>query len=424
MTKGQEMYHLAQKLFPYNRSITGDGVRKTLNDIKSILPNMKIIEVESGTRAFDWTIPSEWNVKSAKLYDPNKKTVADFEVNNLHLVGYSIPVDKEVELEELEEHLFSLPNQPDAIPYVTSYYNSFWGFCLADNVRKNLIKGKYQVKIDSSLKPGFMTYGELIIPGDLEDEIFLSTYVCHPSMANNELSGPVVTTQLARWLMEKKRKYTYRIIFIPETIGSILYLSRNYETMKKNVKAGFNISCVGDDRTYSYLPTRKGDELIDKCIKHSLGHIYPKYIEYSWLDRGSDERQYNAPLVDLPVASIMRSKYGTYPEYHTSLDNLDLISPSGLNGSFQALKKCIKILENNEVYQVNVLGEPQLGKRGLYSNLSFKGSAFSSKVLTDFISYCDGSRDLLSIADIIGQPAWELIDIASLLKSNNLIKRV
>jgi aminopeptidase-like protein len=240
-------------------------------------------------------------------------------------------------------------------------------------------------------------------------------------MANNELSGPVVTTELVKWLMERKRKYTYRIVFIPETIGSIVYLSRNIEIMKKNIKAGFNISCVGDDRIYSYLPSRKGDELIDKCIKHVLGHVYPNYIEYSWLDRGSDERQYNAPLVDLPVASLMRSKYSTYPEYHTSLDNLDLISPSGLYGSFQAIKKCIMILENNEFYQVNVLGEPQLGKRGLYSNLSMKGSAFSSKILTNFISYCDGSKDLLSIADIIGQPAWELIDIAKLLVEHGLI---
>jgi len=325
---GNNMYELVKKLFPICRSITGDGVRKTLEIIKEYIP-IKLYEVPTGTKVFDWVIPKEWNIKGACLMDTANKKIIDFEKNNLHVVGYSTPVNRMVSLSTLQDHLYSLPDQPDAIPYVTSYYKERWGFCITHNDRKKLKEGEYKVFIDSELKEGSLTYGELIIPGESKKEIFISTYICHPSMANNELSGPAVATYLVKWILSKKRKYTYRVIFIPETIGSITYLSRNLEIMKKRMIAGFNVTCVGDERTYSYLPTRAGDAYVDKVALNILNYKSPGFIKWPYLDRGSDERQYNSPGVDLPVASIMRSKYGSYPEYHTSLDNLEFVTSGG-----------------------------------------------------------------------------------------------
>lgn len=423
MNVGKKMHELATLLFPINRSITGKGVRETLKILQTHIPELKIFEVESGKKVFDWTIPNEWNIEEGLLINPYGEIIANFDDNNLHVVGYSEPVDIELDLEELQKHLFSLPNQPEAIPYVTSYYNKFWGFCISHNKREKLISGKYRVKIKSTIKHGSLTYGEVILPGESSEEVFLSTYVCHPSMANNELSGPVVTTFLVKWLTEIKRKYTYRIIFIPETIGSITYLSQNLDIMKKNIIAGFNISCVGDNRVYSYLPTRKGDTLSDRTIQHVLKYIDPDFIKYSWLERGSDERQYNSPGIDLPVASLLRSKYGTYPEYHTSLDDLSIISSEGLSGSYEALKQSINIIEKNHIYKTKVLGEPQLGKRNLYSNISKVNSSFESRSIVNFLTYCDGSNDLLSIADLINVPFLKVEEITNKLLEFNLIEK-
>ena len=256
LTEGRDIYDLCKKLWPIARSITGNGVRETLNIIQQEIPNLIIHEVPTGTDCFDWKIPKEWNIKGAYIIDPNGKIIIDFRDNNLHVVSYSVPINKTVSLSELQQHLYSLPEQPDAIPYVTSYYEERWGFCITENQRKVLVEGDYQVCIDSTLTNGSLTYGELIIPGKSKKEVFLSTYVCHPSMANNELSGPTVTTYLAKWIQSQPREYTYRIIFIPETIGSICYLSKNIKVMKKNTIAGFNISCVGDDNAYSYLASR------------------------------------------------------------------------------------------------------------------------------------------------------------------------
>ena len=326
---GKEMYELLEYLFPLNRSISGNGVRETLRIIQNHIP-IKVHEVPSGTEVFDWVVPKEWNVADAYVMDETGNKIIDFQKNNLHLVGYSVPVNKIVTLSELQEHLYSLSDQPEAIPYVTSYYKERWGFCISQKQRDNLKEGNYKVVIESELKEGSLTYGELIIPGRSEKEVFLSTYVCHPSMANNELSGPVLTTFLVKWIMSKPRRYTYRIIFIPETIGSIMYLSKNLDHLKRNVISGFNITCVGDDGPYSYLPTRNGSTYADKVALNTLSFDHPDFVEYTYLDRGSDERQYNSPGVDLPVCTIMRSKYGTYPEYHTSLDNLDFVSAEGL----------------------------------------------------------------------------------------------
>lgn len=423
---GQSMYNLCIELFPICRSITGNGVRKTLSILNSVIGGEMVVrEVPSGTQVFDWSVPKEWNIRNAWIKDSKGNKILDFKDSNLHVVGYSLPVNKEVNLEELKTIIYTQPEQPDAIPYVTSYYKERYGFCMTQNQKNNLKEDNYHIFIDSELKDGSLTYGEIIIPGDSDKEIFLSTYVCHPSMANNELSGPAVAIYLAKWLKSlSKRRYTYRIIFIPETIGSITYLSQNLEHLKKQVIAGFNISCVGDNRTFSYVASRYGNTLADKVAKNVLRFYYPEYKEYSFLKRGSDERQYNAPGVDLPVCAICRSKYGEYPEYHTSKDNLDFISPEGLAGAFEVYKQCITVLENNYKYKINVLCEPQLGKRGLYPTISQKGSYDAVKAMTDFIAYADGNNDLIDISNIIGVSVKNLTSIIEKLKINELIEEV
>jgi len=421
-TIGSFCYGLAKDLFPICRSLSGPGVRETLVYLKKHLPNLEVHEVPSGTKAFDWTVPNEWIIRDAYITDESDRKIISLKENNLHVIGYSEPVDRWVNLEELNKHLYSLPDQPDAIPYITSYYARRWGFCMSHNQRQNLKSGRYRVVVDSELKLGVLNYADLLIPGDTEQEILLSTYICHPSMANNELSGPVVTTALARWLTSiKNRHYTYRIVFIPETIGSIVYLSQNIEHLKRHVIAGFNITCIGDDRCYSYLPSRAGNTLSDRAALHVLKHIDPEYKKYTWLDRGSDERQYCAPGIDLPIATIMRSKYGQYPEYHTSLDDLSVVTPRGLEGGYNALRQAIQTIENNFYPKTTVLGEPQLGKRGLYPTLSTKESGAKVRAMMNLISYCDGKHTLLEIADVIGEPVSELVVILEPLIAGGLI---
>ena len=422
MNLGSEMHAFAAELFPICRSITGDGVRRTLSHIRQHLPDLAVHEVPSGTKAFDWVVPDEWNITSARLTGPDGRVVVDFADHNLHVVGYSEPVDRHLQRDELESHLFSLPELPDAIPYVTSYYRRFWGFCLPHRLRETLPQGEYHVKIESVLAPGHLSYGEVILPGRSDKEILLSTYICHPSMANNELSGPAVTTWLAKWLMTQDRHYTYRIVFIPETIGSIVYLSRNAEEMRRKTVAGFNISCVGDERCYSYLPSRQGDSLSDRVARHVLEELAPDYVRYSYLDRGSDERQYCAPGIDLPVCSIMRSKYGCYPEYHSSADDLSLITPNGLEGAYLALKRCLEIIEANRRWRATVLCEPQLGKRGLYPTISTREGHGSVRTMMNLLAYADGDSDLLTIARIIKADPLECATIAARLASHGLLE--
>ncbi|HVY03018.1 MAG TPA: DUF4910 domain-containing protein, partial [Caulobacterales bacterium] len=418
---GQRMHDLARRLWPLNRSITGEGTRQTLRILREICPAMTLHEAPSGTAAFDWTVPDEWNVRAAYIVGPDGERFCDFAENNLHLVGYSVPVDEEMDLAALQGHLYSLPDQPDAIPYVTSYYARRWGFCLTQRARDALTPGSYRAVIDATLAPGALTYGEILLPGASAREVLISTYVCHPSMANNELSGPCVSIHLAAWLAGlPARRCTYRFVYGAETIGSLTYLSRHLDHLKQHVIAGFNLSCLGDERAYSYLPSRAENTLADRAALHALTHVAPGFTRYGWADRGSDERQYCAPGIDLPVASIMRSKYGAYPEYHTSLDDLSLVTPAGLEGGFTALKRAIETIEADCRPRMNVLGEPQLGKRGLYPTISTKESGATVRTMMNLITYCDGTRTLLEIAEKIGAPAWELRPILDRLAAHDL----
>ncbi len=421
---GNEIHQLAQELWPINRSITGEGVRETLRKISKHLPKLKIQSVPSGTEVFDWNVPKEWSVKEGYIVTPSGKKICDFSKNNLHLVGYSVPFEGSLNFAELKKHLHTIPDKPKAIPYVTSYYKETWGFCLTQEQFDTLENGTYKVVINSTLFDGELNYGELFLKGKYDKEIFLSTYICHPSMANNELSGTTVVTFLAKWLQElRETDYSYRIIFIPETIGSITYLSRNYKDMKNKIFAGFNVSCVGDDRAYSFLPSRNGKTISDLIAKHVLKWTDPNFIEYSWFDRGSDERQYCAPGIDLPIASILRTKYGSYPEYHTSLDNLEnVVTPKGLDGGYWAIRKAIEAIEKNKKYKVSVLCEPQMGKRKLYSTLDPNIRDEKVWLMMNFISLCDGENSLLEITERLNVPIWSLYDIINKLLTHGLIE--
>lgn len=409
---GQEMYRWMAELFPLCRSLTGDGVRETLRYVGGLLPGLRMYEVPSGTRCFDWTVPDEWNIRDAWVADMQGNRLIDFRACNLHVVGYSEPVDTVVTREELDARLHSLPDQPDAIPYVTSYYKRTWGFCIAHNKREALGDGPFRVVVDATLAPGHMTGADLFLPGRSARTVVLSTYICHPSMANNELSGPVLQAAVARHLMRNDHELSYLLLFVPETIGAIWYLSRHLAEMQRNVVAGFVLSCTGDDRGWSYLPSRRGNTLADRALLHVLKAYHPEFKRYTFLDRASDERQYNSPGVDLPIIPFARSLYRHYPEYHTSLDDLSVVSPAGLDNSFAALTRCLDIIENNRIYRTTCLCEPQLGKHGLYPSTSMKnGYCDKVRIIIDFLAHADGTLDLLEIADCIGVPADECIPV-------------
>ena len=416
------MYDLAVRLFPICRSITGDGFRQSLGIIREQVPEMLVFEVPSGTEVFDWTVPKEWNIRGGWIRRKNGETVIDFSNSNLHVLGYSLPIHLLVNRDELLEHIYTQPEQPDWIPYVTSYYKERWGFCMTEHQKEQLTDEEYEVFIDSTLADGSLTYGELIVPGETDEEIFFSTYLCHPSMANNELSGPCLMTALIKYVQSlPKRRYTYRFIIVPETIGSITYLSRNLKSMQQHVKAGFVLSCVGDDRTYSMVSTKYEDTLADRVLENVLHFHYPDYIRYSFMKRASDERQYGSAGVGLPVCAFCRSKYHEYPEYHTSADNLSVISPEGLQGSYDVMVKVINALEYNRHYQMTCPCEPQLGKRGLYPTISQKGTYAAFRAMQHFTAYADGRNDLIAISEIIGTPVDQLIPIVGKLMEHHLV---
>ena len=421
---GADMHQWATDLFPICRSLTGDGVRSTLRYLQQLLPSLKTFEIPSGTCAFDWEVPREWVIRDAYIADVDGNRLVDFNTNNLHIVGYSTSVDAVLSKAELDEHLYSLPELPHAIPYVTSYYRETWGFCLTHDQRAQLGDGPFRVLIDSEHKVGSLTYGELVIHGDTSDEILLSTYVCHPSMANNELSGPVVTTALARWILGlEDRHYTYRIVMVPETIGSVVYLSLHLRHLQEHLKAGWVLTCIGDDRAYSYLPSASGATFADRVSKKVISKSNHRFDEYSFLDRGSDERQYCSPGVDLPVVSLMRSKYGTYPEYHTSLDDLSLVTSNGLQGGLDMMKSVINELESIPRWRSTVFGEPQMGKRGLYPTTSTSTSGHEVYDMMNVLAFCDGNHDTEELASICTISVSKVEEIVNKLFAAGVLSR-
>ena len=419
---GNVMYNLAERLYPICRSITGNGFRQSLAIIREILPEIQVTEIPSGTQVFDWTVPKEWNIHGGWIKKNSGEIVVDFKDSNLHVMGYSLPVHTTVSRDELLEHVYTIPDQPELIPYVTSYYKERWGFCMSDKQKQTLTDDEYEIMIDSTLEDGSLTYGELVLPGESQEEILISTYLCHPSMANDELSGPCVQTELVKYIKtQPKHRYTYRFLWVPETIGSITYLSNNWEMLQKHVKAGFVLSCVGDNRTYSIVYSKYADTLADRVLENILRFHYPDFKRYSFLERGSDERQYGSAGIDLPVCGFCRSKYQNFPEYHTSADNMSLISPEGLAGAYEVMVKVVNALENNGYYQMVCKCEPQLGKRGLYPTISRKGSNYSVRTMQHFIAYADGRNDLIGISNILGTPVDELIPIKNKLMEHQLL---
>lgn len=413
------------RLWPLNRSLTGNGNRETLK-ILSEIADIKITEVPSGTECFDWTVPPEWNVKEAWIKDNSGDIIADFKDNNLHLMGYSEKFSGYLSLIELKEHLYSLPGQPEVIPYLTSYYKNRWGFCLSHNQLLNLKDDTYEVKIDSELNPeGSMTMGEAILKGDTDEEVLLSTYICHPSMANNELSGPLVTSFIYNKLKEKKnRRYTYRILYLPETIGSIYYLSKQGEHLKNKLAAGFVITCIGDKGNYTYKKSRRGNTIADRASELILKQTEKNYVIEKFFPTGSDERQYCSPGFDLPVGSLMRTRYGKYKEYHTSADNKEFISFKSMEDSVFKYLEILDVIENNFTY-LNKMPycEPQLGKRGLYPTIGSKKdtSEFVNSLMW-ILNLSDGTNDLIEMSDRSGIKFNILANAAADLMKSGLIE--
>ena len=425
----KKYYNIAKtKLFPITRSLTGDGVKKTLNIIQKEFPKLKIKKFKSGTKVFDWNIPEEWNVTDAYVIDKYNNRIIDFKKNNLHLVGYSIPIKKNITKKELFKNLYFLKNQPKAIPYITSYYKRRWGFCISYNEYKILDKrysssDKFKVVINSSLnKKGNLNYGELILRGKSKKEILISTYICHPSMANNELSGPIVSMGLINYFKNKKLNKTLRFIFIPETIGSISYLSKNIKYLKENVFGGYNLSCIGDERQHSCMFSKYQNSPSDEAVIEAYKLLNIKnYKVYPFLKRGSDERQYNSPGIDLKISSIFRTKYGEYPEYHTSLDNFNLVTSKGCVGGYNVTRKSIEILLERIYPKCKVMCEPQMGKRGLYSTLSTKNENKLTRSYMDFLQYADGTNSLEKISNLIKLDLKSVRKIYQILFKNFLV---
>ena len=428
---GQEMHSWMQSVWTYPRSITGDGLRDTLKFLASCLPELNINEFKSGQPVFDWRIPNEWRVRHAYVRDPDGNKLVDWSDNNLHLVNYSSSFQGTLTLSELDEHLYSLPEIPTAIPYVTSYYAHNWGFCLSHETRMNLKEGSYEVVIDAEQFPGSLTLADIVIPGQSSTEVLLTSYVCHPQMANNELSGPVLLVALARELLRKKNqlKYTYRIVLAPETIGALTYLSAHLDHLKTKVKLGWVVTCAGDPGPYSIVTNRRTKSLSEAILADSIKKLGYRPTFYSWLERGSDERQWCAPGVDLDVTTFARSKFGTYPGYHTSHDDLSYVTPHGLAGSLAILAGCVENLENTWRPESCVLGEPQLGRRDLYPNIGHQSMSFAGqglprpghRMLLDVLSFCDGLTEVPDIAAFSGldirqtQAALEILRDAGLV---------
>ena len=429
----KKYYNFAKKkLFPICRSLTGSGNRKTLKLIKDQFSNLKIKKIRSGTKVLDWIIPHEWNIKNAYIIDKYGQKIVDFKKNNLHLVGYSHSINKSLKKNKMFKNIFFQKNKPNAIPYVTSYYKKNWGFCISYNQKKKLDreysdKDTFRVVINSNFKKkGYLNYGELVLKGKSKQEILISTYICHPSMANNELSGIIVSMGLINYFKNKKLNKTIRFLFIPETIGSIAYINKNLQHMKKNIIGGYNLSCIGDNRAHSCMLSKYENSPSDFALLEAYKKLKIKnYKKYSFLKRGSDERQYNSPGVEIPITSIFRSKYGTFPEYHTSLDNFNLVTLKGINGGLKVAKTAINILLNKIIPKTKMLCEPFMTKYNLYPIVSSNTIKIKTVIKTrnymDFLQYSDGKNDIEQISKKIKLSLVNTKKIYKLLKRKNLL---
>ncbi|MGH3331233.1 MAG: DUF4910 domain-containing protein [Nocardioidaceae bacterium] len=401
-TLGGQMHATMQALYPICRSITGDGVRATLDVLEKSVP-LQRHAVPSGTRAFDWTVNDEWNVRDAYVADRHGNRLIDFHEHNLHLVGYSTPVRRTMTLEELRPHLHTLPDRPDWIPYRTTYYNRTWGFCLSHNQLQRLGEGPFEVVVDTRLEPGELTYGELVVPGEFTDEVLFSAHTCHPSLANDNLSGLAVAIELVRALERlDRRRYTYRFIFAPGTIGSITWLSRNADVLPR-IRHGLVLTGLGGPGSLVYKRTRRGERLVDRATAHVVLRRGGEVRGYS--PYGYDERQFNAIGFDLPVGRLSRTPHGEYPQYHTSADNLDFVTPAQLVDSLGALLEVVDVLENDRAYRnLSPYGEPQLGKRGLYPTVGGRNADDEVMAMLWTLGYSDGDTSLLDISETAGMP--------------------
>ncbi len=417
---GQDLHRFAAELYPICRSITGAGIRRTMAMIQERIP-LRTVEVPTGTPAFDWTIPKEWNIQDGYIKGPDGKRFADFQQCNLHVVNYSVPVHATMPLSELRPHLFTLPERPDWIPYRTSYYQENWGFCLSHNQMLSLEDGDYEVCIDSTLEDGHLTYGEFLLRGRSANEVLISCHACHPSLANDNLSGLAVATYMARFLTGRDLRYSYRFLFIPGTIGAITWLALNRETAGR-IRHGLVLTCVGDMGGFHYKKSRRGNAEIDRAAEHVLRHYSqsPEILEFS--PYGYDERQYCSPGFNLPIGCLMRSVWGTFPEYHTSADNLDFIRPSQLAGSLRVCAAVIDVLENNRQYcNQNPYCEPQLGKRNLYRSTGGEAIGVEINARLWVLNLSDGEHSLLDIAERSGLPFSTVSDAAELLCQAGLL---
>lgn len=417
---GRTLYRFAADLYPICRSITGEGIRRTLAMIQERIP-LQISEVPSGTPVFDWTVPQEWNIRDAYIKDSTGKRVVDFHHSNLHVLNYSTPVRAAVPLTDLKSHLFTLPDHPDWVPYRTSYYQPNWGFCLTHNQLLALQDGDYEVCIDSTLAPGHLTYGECYLPGHSTDEILISCHACHPSLANDNLSGLTVATALAEFLAQRDLRYSYRFLFIPGTIGAITWLARNRETVGR-IRHGLVLAGIGDTSAFHYKKSRRGNAEIDMAMSHVLRHANPSSQILEFSPYGYDERQYCSPGFNLPVGCLMRSVWGTFPEYHTSADNLDFIKPESLAESLRLCTHVLDVLEGNRRYRnLNPYCEPQLGKRNLYRPGG--GEAIGTEINARLwvLNLCDGEHTLLDIAERSGLPFSTIAGAVALLSEGGLL---
>jgi aminopeptidase-like protein len=420
--KNITMIKWAKDLFPLCRSLTGEGTRKTLVYFKNLNKEFTFLKFKSGEKVFDWEIPLEWNIVDAYIQHESGKKFCEFKKNNLHVVGYSTPIKKLLKKKDLLKNIYVQNDQPDSIPYVTSYYKKRWGFCISKNELKNLPEGNYTAYINSSLKKGKLDLMHAKINGSSNKEIFFSSYVCHPSMANNELSGPVLLNAIMLYLKNKykKRKYTYRFVLLPETIGSIAYLSKFKNSLKKNVLAGYNLSCVGDERNFSIIKSPNENTISDISLEAAL--IGKKNVKtYSYLERGSDERQYCSPLVNLPLSGFSRSK--EFPEYHTDKDNFSVVTEKGLNGSLEVFKNIIDCFETSVYPKTKIVCEPNLGKRNLYPTISQKGTHGSEiKNRLDIIALSNGKNSVFEISKTLNVNLQLVLEELITLKKNKIIK--